>query len=186
MLAAKKYRAALQVASQIGDAQTGSFTVGQIYNGGFETDIKTANASIFEWEIKDGLQPQIGIDNTQKHGGERSLFFVFNSPTGREFRPVAQIIALEPGRKYVFEAFYKSELKTAANVQWEIFDIADGKLLATTPPAAAASGWTSLKAEFTLPSNSEAVAVRLAREPCKSTLCPISGKIWFDDLSITQ
>ncbi len=186
LVEAKKYRDALLVQSEIGKTDEQSFAVGKVFNGSFETDVKTTSASIFDWQIEDGAQPQIGVDDGQKHGGNRSLVAVFNSPTGRDFRRFSQTIAVESGENYEFEVFYKSELKTAATLYWEITNASDGKILAQTQAISAASDWTSLKAEFAVPQNAEAVVVRLARETCKNTLCPISGRVWFDDLTVNN
>lgn len=186
MLEAKKYRDALLVQSEIGGTSGQSFAVGEILNGNFETDVKMTGASLFDWQIEEGVQPQIGVDNSQKSGGNRSLVVVFNSATGRDFRKFSQTVAVEAGKKYSFEMFYKSELKTAATVYWEITNVSDGKILAQTPPISAASDWTNLRTEFTVPQNTEAVVIRLVRETCKNTLCPISGRVWFDDLTLTQ
>jgi tetratricopeptide (TPR) repeat protein len=183
---AKKYRAALQITTQLNDFSPEKPAVGRIYNGSFEDDVKTSGANFFAWQIQDGAQPQIGVDASQKHGGGHSLTVVFNSVAGRDFRSVSQTIAVESGAKYAFQSFYKSQLKTAATLRWEIADAADGRILAQTAPVDAASDWTNLKTEFVVPANSEAVVVRLAREVCKTTLCPISGRVWFDDLSISQ
>lgn len=186
LIEAKKYLDALRVLAEIGDAGAENFAVGRIFNGGFEIDVKTVGASLFEWQIQEGAQPQIGIDGLQKHGGQRSLVAVFNSATGREFRPVSQTVAVEPGNKYTFEMFYKSELKTDATFYWQIVSVPEGKILAATPAISAASDWTNLKTEFVAPEKMEAVVVSLARETCKSTLCPISGRVWFDDLTLIR
>lgn len=182
MLAGKKYRNALKIQEQAGETDT--FTQGKISNGGFETNVKTKEASVFEWQISEGLQPQIGFDDKEKHSGNKSLVFIFNSNDGKEFRPVSQIIAIESGKKYSFEAFYKSDLKTAATLRWEIIDASDGKILAATEPVSKNSEWTIMKAEFSVPENVEAVTLQLVRETCKSLICPISGKVWFDDFSL--
>lgn len=186
MIAAGKYRAALQVAASSSDTAAEKFAAGEIFNGGFESDIKMSGATVFDWQIADGAQPVVGVDNRQKHGGERSLTMLFNSPTGRDFRGVAQIVAVESGAKYALEIFYKSELKTAATVYWEVAALPGGKVLAQTQPVAAASDWADMKIEFTAPQDAEAVILRLARDPCKSPLCPISGRIWFDDFSMVK
>lgn len=183
-IAAKKYRAALQISSRIND-EMNETVVGKITNGGFETDIKMQSAGIFEWQISAGLQPQIALNDQQKRGGNRSLWIAFNSDDGQDFRPISQTVVVEAGKVYVFEAFYKSELKTAATLRWEITDAADGKVLAATDVAAANADWSSLKAKFAAAPATEAVVVRLARETCRASLCPIAGRIWFDDFGLT-
>lgn len=185
IIPAKKYRAALQILTSVepsADAET--FAVGKIYNGGFESELRRENASVFDWQIADGIQPQIGYDDAQKVGGNRSLVIVFNSSNGKDFRQASQIVAVEAARKYAFEFFYKSELKTSATLRWEIVNVADDKILATTNPIANASDWTRLRTEFTTAANTEAVLIRLVRESCKSIICPITGKVWFDNFSI--
>lgn len=180
---AGKYSDALQILAQTGNDK---FAAGKIFNGGFETDVKAVGAEIFDWRIDGGMQPQISIDDAQKNGGAHSLVVVFNSATGREFRGVSQTVIVEPGKKYVFEMFYKSELKTTATLNWQIAAAMGGKILATTPAVAATVGWTSLRMEFTAPERTEAVVINTAREACKTTLCPISGRIWFDDFSLSS
>lgn len=184
MLTAKRFRDALQIEIETGEAE--GFAPGKIFNPGFETDVKTKEASVFEWQIADALQPQIGFDDREKHSGNRSLVIVFNSTTGKDFRSVSQTVAVEAGKNYKFEAFYKSDLKTSATFRWEIFDLSSEKVLASTDSIAANSDWTNLTAEFKVPENSQAFAVRLVRENCKTGLCPITGKVWFDDFSVNQ
>ncbi len=182
MLAAKKYRHALKVQEQAADAE--NFVLGKISNGNFETNVKTKEASIFEWQIADGVQPQIGFDDKEKHNGNKSLVLIFNSNDGKEFRSVSQTVAIESGKRYTFEAFYKSDLKTGATLKWEIVDASDEKILIATEPILRNSDWTNLKAEFISRENTEAVTLRLVRETCNSLICPISGKVWFDDFSL--
>lgn len=185
MLAAKKFRNARLIRSQISGSEAAQTANGQIVNGGFEQEVKLRDAGVFEWQIAEGAKPQIGFDDQQKRGGNRSLVIIFNSSDGKDFRPIAQTVAVEAGRNYKFEAFYKADLKTSATLVWEIADAADGKVLATTGAASTNADWTVLTAQFNA-ANTEAVTLRLAREVCKSSACPISGKIWFDDFSINQ
>lgn len=187
LLAAKKYRRALQIQNSfLEQIEAEKFAVGKIYNGGFEADLAREKAGVFDWQIADSAQPQIGPSVEQKHGGERSLLIIFNSSTGKDFRQISQTVVVEPAKKYHFDGFYKSNLKTIATLRWEIVDAADGKILATTNPISADADWSDIKMDFITSENTEAVTVRLAREPCKSVICPISGKVWFDDFSIGQ
>lgn len=184
MIADKKYRFAARLYPQIFPNAAESFALGRIDNGGFERDVKMREASPFEWQIGEGNQPQIILDNQQKRGGERSLLLVYNSPDGKNSRGVSQTVAVEPGKKYRFSAFYKADLKTTATVRWEIADAADGKVLAATGAVAEKADWTNLSTGFSTNAAAEAVVIRLARGDCKSAICPISGKIWFDDFEI--
>jgi len=187
LIAAKQYRAALEIQTSIDDESSAeNFALGKIFNGGFEADIKREKATVFDWQIADGGQPQIGFDDDQKVGGTRSLVIIFNSTDGRDFRQVSQVIAAEAVRKYTFSLFYKSNLKTSGTLRWEIVDDSNGKVLATTNPISANADWTNLKTEFVTAAGTEAVTVRLARESCKSIICPITGKVWFDDFSISR
>lgn len=184
LLGAKKYRDALSVQSQINQIEGEKFEVGKIFNSGFETDVKTTGASPFEWSIAEGLQPQIGYDGAQKHGGNRSLVIVFNSLNGQDFRAIQQIVAVEGGRRYVFETFARADLKTQATVKWEIADAASGQILASTSAVPANTEWTALTAEFNTPPGTQGVIIRLARAACPGIVCPITGKIWFDDFNL--
>lgn len=185
LVAAKKYRAALTVLTSLETAAAPpQFAPGKIYNGDFELDLKREKAGVFDWQIADGVQPQIGYDDAQRASGSRSLKIIFNSSDGRDFRQISQIVAVETVRKYTFAAFYKSELKTTAALHWEIADAADGKVLAATDSTANAAEWTLLKTEFTTGATTEAITVRLVRDACKSIICPITGKVWFDNFSL--
>lgn len=184
MLAAKKYRNAQQIQNQISEIEAGDYALGKIHNGGFEFDVEMSKPGVFQWQIPIGNAPQIGFDNEQKHSGARSLVVIFNSLDGREFRQISQMATVESNKTYTFEFFYKSDLKTSSTLKWEIIDVSDGKILATTNAIAANSGWASLTTDFTTPQDTEAVIVRLTRDTCQSSICPIAGKVWFDDFSL--
>jgi tetratricopeptide (TPR) repeat protein len=187
LIAAKKFRSALQIRQSLDDKpEAERYAVGQIFNGGFEMTAQRGQTGVFDWQIADGNQPQIGPNEEQKHGGDRSLFMIFDSLNGRDFRQITQTVAVESAKKYTFEVFYKAELKTAATLRWEITDAADGKILASTNPISAEADWTELSAAFTTAANTEAVTIRLARETCKAIVCPITGKVRFDDFSLKE
>ena len=69
-------------------------------------------------------------------------------------------------------------------VKLEILDATDNKVLASADAQANAKDWLPLTADFTVPANSQGVIIRLGSAVCKSALCPISGKIWFDNFSL--
>ena len=180
LVAAKKFSLAAKVFAD----DPASVLSGVVANGDFESPIKAEGASIFEWKIADGSQPQIVISPSQKHGGNYSLWLTFDTRLTSEFRQISQTVVVERGRTYSFEAFYKQELNGAGALRWEILDAADNKPLAVTDNAANTAGWLPLRARFTVPQGSDAVVVRLAMVNCVSSVCPMSGKVWFDDISL--
>ena len=182
LITAKKFAEAFEIelARQGRDPQT---PAGTLANGGFEDEIKSRGASIFEWQIADGAQPQIVISDGQKHGGARSLLIVFNSSDPKDFRSIAQHVPVEPGKNYEFTAYYRAELKAAADVKWEIADADTSAAIASTNVVSNTADWVELRCRFTSP-KSGAVIVRFVRENCASAICPMIGRLWFDDLAV--
>lgn len=179
LIADKKFNTALKLKNRTDDA-------GKIFNGDFEQPIRQKTTNVFDWQISDGAQPKIGQNNETKHGGNASLFLIYNSDGGNNLRQIQQTVAITPGKTYTFECFYKADLKTSATLRWEIANADDGKALATTEAVSVNADWTNLKTNFTAPENSEAIVIRLVRAEYQQGLCPISGKVWFDDLTINK
>jgi tetratricopeptide (TPR) repeat protein len=179
-LESKNYRHALVIQNQISPPEADKFSIGSIFNGSFEKNVPTANQNVFDWKIGEGA----GLDPSQKQSGERSLIVIFNSTTGQETRTVQQTVAVESGKSYKFETFYRADLKAISTVTWEIADAADSKVLATGEAVQNSADWRALTVDFTTPATTQAVIIRLAKVPCKQGICPISGKVWFDSLSL--
>lgn len=186
LVTGKRFRLALAVQSQINPQGEKDFSFEKITNGGFEIDIRKDNASVFEWQLGSGLHPQIGFDKSQKSGGERSLVLIFNSSTGKESRSLNQTVVIEQGRTYALEFSYKSDLKTQTTPKWEVADAADRKILAASEPLLPRTDWTRVRITFAPAETTEAVIVNFTRDGCQSPICPIAGKIWFDDFSISK
>lgn len=180
LIANKKYRLAVPIKSELGK----KYGIGKMSNGGFENAIDSEKTEVFEWEITKGEQPVIGLNDEQKHAGGKSLVLVFNSPIGKDFRTVSQIVAVESEKDYEFQAFYKSDLKTSATIKWEIVDAESGKVLATTNAIEKKSDWTNLSVNFKTSAESQGIIIRLVRENCTSADCSINGTVWFDDISL--
>lgn len=162
-----------------------AFAIGQIYNGGFESDISTQNASPFEWQISDGAQPQVALTNGQKRSGERSLLVIFRPTPGKEFRTVSQTVAVVPGVSHRFEMHYRTDIQTTAKIKWEIVSASDGRPLAATEPLIAAKDWTRSAVQFTVPAGTDGIIIRLAREDCPLPACIVGGNLWLDDFVLT-
>lgn len=183
---AKRFRLAARVLSDLAVNETEKPITGVVTNGGFEDGVKLKNASLFEWQIAEGAHPQIGLAEGQAHSGKYNLWMIFNTFETAAFRSVAKTVPVEPGAEYEFEVFYRSDIKTAPTLRWEIADAASTMAIASTPAMVPAAEWTSVKARFSTPPGTEAVIIRLSRDGCVGPSCPINGKLSVDDFSLRK
>ena len=183
---ANQFRAAAKVFGDLYPPETERPDAGRIFDGGFESGVKLTGAPDFEWQIPAGAEPQIAISKTQKHGGASSLLIAFNSTQASDFRSVGQLTSVDPGGVYEFEFYYRSDLKTTSTVRWEIVSPIDSTVIAVSEPVAPSSDWSAVKTKFTMPASLDGIVVRLVRNRCPSTVCPINGSLWLDDVSIRK
>jgi tetratricopeptide (TPR) repeat protein len=181
---AKRFQLAANVASSMRN-ETEKPVIGQILNGGFENAVKLHDAGLFEWQIAEAAQPQIGLSDTQPHSGTHSLLIAFNSFETDAFRSVSQTVAVTPGTEYEFEAFYRSDVKTQASLKLEILNALTLAPFASLLLAPAAD-WTPLHAKFSVPADCDGVIIRLVREGCAGVSCPTKGNLSLDDLSLKR
>jgi hypothetical protein len=62
----------------------------------------------------------------------------------------------------------------------------DTSLGATAPLAQGTQDWQPVSFEFTTGPKTEAVLVRIVRVYCAEGVCPIYGKIWYDDFNFER
>jgi tetratricopeptide (TPR) repeat protein len=186
MAAAKMFRLAARIATDLAPPDGEKPVIAQIGNGGFENGVKLRNAGLFEWQIAEGAQPQIGLAEGQAHSGRYSLWLIFNTFETAGWRAVSQTVAVDEGVQYEFEMYYRSDLKTSSTLKWEIADAASTAPMANTPPMVPAADWTPVRVRFTVPGGGDGIIIRLAREGCIGPACPMNGKLSFDDFSLRR
>ncbi len=183
LASAKKFRLAAQVVNDIVDTGTGGPQTGSISDGGFEMLVRP-DPTIFDWLIATGAGQQIGLSDERTTAGKYSLYMIFDTMQAIEFRQVSQTVAVEPGVSYSLTGSCRSELK--GGLAWEIVDAADSKPLGRTQAMETAADWKTFRANFTVPTTTDGVIVRLVRDGCSAAICAISGKVWFDDLKLAK
>jgi tetratricopeptide (TPR) repeat protein len=179
----KQFRMAARVLADVTGATQAAPFIGVITNGGFEK-IDPANTNIFDWQLSAVTGQQIGLSEERKVEGGYSLFMVFNTMKAAEFRQLSQTVAVEPAVTYTLSGSYRSELK--GGVAWEAADAADGKVLGRAALQPASADWTQFQTNFSLPASDDGVVIRLVRDGCMGEVCPISGKLWLDAVSIQR
>jgi len=181
----KQFRLALSVYN---DLQANPvLALNTVTNGGFESGVSADASNIFNWKINAGREPQIALAD-RAHSGKVSLYFVFETKRADAFREVRQTVAVEPGSKYRLSAFYKSELRAAEDVSSHLqVEDANGAILAKCPSFALNADWAETGIEFQVPADvPDGIAIELVRDDCRSPICPISGKLWLDDITLTK
>lgn len=186
LTAGKKFRLAAAVSADLTESVTMKPQSGHLVNGGFEEAIKARGASIFDWQLGDGTEPQAGLSNSQKRTGEHGLVMVFNTADASSMRSFSQTVPVEPGAVYQLEGFYRNELKTTVAFKLEAADAATGAILASSPPMQLAGDWTTVRFSFAVPVTCDGVVIRLSHEGCTGSACRIAGRLALDDLSLRR
>lgn len=182
----KMFRLAASVSADLTEPTAAKPEIGRLVNGGFEEGMKARGASIFDWQLSDGNEPQVGLSDTHKRQGAYGLVMIFNTVDASPLRSFSQTVPVEPGAAYEFEGFYRNELKTTASIKLEAADAATGSVIASSSPFQLAGDWTTIRFSFTVPASSDGIVIRLAREGCAGPSCRITGRLAFDDLSIRR
>ena len=157
-------------------------------NGGFEEPVSFNDPS-FGWFIPGELKSRSAIDVSEKFGGAKSLQINFDGGAWSLGTPLlSQIIVIVPGKTYRLSfAVRTKDLVTGGPPVIVVIDANNNEVLgrpehlptATTP-------WNTLSLNFTTPTTSQAVMIRLFRSDCGSSACPIFGTLWLDEFHIEQ
>jgi tetratricopeptide (TPR) repeat protein len=181
---AGKFRSAIGVRADLTEEPKPA--IGSVTNGGFESQIKSRDARVFDWNISDGSHPQIGLSDGTKRTGQYSLLLLFNSLESANMRTIDQVVAVEPGGAYDLGLFYRSDIKSAAILRWEVIDAISSTRVGVSAPLSPAAEWTSVTIPFKAPEAADAVRIRLIREGCNGPVCQMNGRISFDDISLRK
>lgn len=178
-LAGKSFRDAFILAH--GSAST-SFV-----NGGFE-DPLVLNDVTFGWVVAPGQKNRLAIDVSEKLEGAKSLQITFDGNWIPGTQLLSQSIVIEPAKTYrVSFAVKTKDLVTGGPPLITVKDATNNQLLGKSESIpTATSPWRTLTFTFTTLANSQAAVVRLERNTCDSTPCPIFGTLWLDQFQIEQ
>jgi tetratricopeptide (TPR) repeat protein len=189
LLEAGRIRGAVEVHRTVAPEGAAEVSVGNVINGGFESEVGASNKHPFIWDVRPVAQTQMGLDVREPHGGSRSLRITFDAPTALAFANVSQLVPVESRARYRLEYFVRTEnLKTATSLVVQVLDNGDAaRPLATSPPVAdGTNGWQRVALEFTATPQTEAVLLRIVRPSCTEEACPIFGKVWYDDFNLPR
>lgn len=191
LIEAKQFQSALAVMREL-EPETELPQAEQIWNGGFESDLKAANAASanpFDWVINSRTSAQLDLDS-HAHSGKRSLRMVLRAPRALDAIHVSQVVAVQPGARYRFECYVRTEsLVSSSTPVLIVFDAVDNATLATSSPLPGETNdWQKVTLDFTANSKHDGITVGFYRAACggEGQICPIFGTVWYDDFNLQR
>jgi Tetratricopeptide repeat len=156
-----------------------------LWDGGFEDDGRPAFPQ-FTWALRDSDFARVGYDNSVHRSGESALKLLF---TGRDSTvlggEVRQRLALEPGRRYRFEASVKGDkLINTGGPQLAIVAYNGVAVAQSEPLPSGTWDWQTVSFEFVAPVSGKAVFFDIVRSFKLAYDPPTKGSLWFDDLKL--
>ncbi len=189
LFGAKLYHTMLEVRREIAPGGAAETSIARLLNGGFEEDIGPAGKELFSWQVTPVAQSQINIDPRTRHSGNRSLRLAFNAPTALEFNNISQFIVVEPSTRYRLSYYVRTEeLSGPSTLATSVEDAGDpGRMqVGSGQLPNGTNDWQQVTLDFTTSAQTQAITVRLSRAPCYDAVCPLFGKIWYDDFDLQR
>jgi len=185
LLAAKAFREAVDV--WIGLDQF-KINVPAVFNGGFEEQLPLDNAGLGGWAISpEQTKSKLSQDVSEKLGGTKSLQIRLEGDWTPGTPLLSQTVLVEPAQTYrVSFGVLTKDLATGGPPVITVSDGTTDQLLGKSEGFPSTNSWLTLNFEFTTLPTSEAVVIRLQRNNCDSSPCPIFGVVWLDEIRIEQ
>src|SRR5712671_836128 len=169
-----------QAASRFGLASYLPSASNLIVNGNFSLDVLNGG---LDWEYQKQQSVALTLDQSEFHGGRRSLLITFDGP-GIVDAGIAQMIAVQPNTAYEFSAYYKNgEIQGAGGPHFTIEDMYDHTVYYDSDELKEAGFWKSVNGGFTTGADCKLLILHVRRLPAGS---PIRGKLWIDDLHLAK
>jgi tetratricopeptide (TPR) repeat protein len=181
LLAAKAYREAFDLWRAV------NHNMQLPINGSFEEPFATNDAA-FGWIIAADQKNRAAIDVAEKFGGAKSLQINFDGVWTPGTPLLSQTVVVDPNKTYRLSFAVKTkDLVTGGPPVILVIDANNNQILgrsenlptATTP-------WRAVTLNFNTTAASQAVIIRLQRNNCDSSPCPIFGTLWLDEFHIEQ
>ena len=150
----------------------GDFETGELYEG-----------FGFGWRVND-LPETIGIslnDEDKSHGGS-SLRFIFNGSSEPSQTLLSQVIVVEKNRQYQLSFDFRTEKIITGGVPSVQLILkkhdADVVYREINLPLNQ-TNWIDSATQIKTDAQTEAIEIRLTRQPCQQSKCPVFGRLWL-------
>lgn len=158
-------------------------------NGDFEKPlVLNSGVPFLTWRIPPIGGVRVTLDRKEPHAGRQSLRISLDVGENVPFTPASQTLVVKSSKSYLLKfAFRTEELHAWGTTTVEVVDAADpGKLRAAAQLPNGDKDWTEQEIPFTTAAITEAVTVRLQRQPCGDPPCASTGRVWLDTFKLTE
>lgn len=158
-----------------------------LFNGGFEEPLVLNEAGFGGWIISplEQNRNRLAIDVSEKFAGTRSLQITFEGDWNPGTPLLSQTVLVEPSKEYrVSFSIRTKDLVTGGPLMLTVNDASNDQRLGKSESFSSTNSWLTLNFEFTTLATSEAAVLRLLRQNCDPSPCPIFGTLWLDEISI--
>jgi tetratricopeptide (TPR) repeat protein len=151
-----------------------------VEDGDFESDLLNGG---FCWRYSRLNGVAVTLDTSTFHGGTRSIALQYDANVLQD-SGLSQFIAVEPGARYLFQAFvHGEELESASGIRLAITDCYSNRELLLTEPMLGTFPWREVTAEITAGAETNLVRLQILRSPPSGI---IRGKFWLDDVRLEK
>jgi tetratricopeptide (TPR) repeat protein len=157
-----------------------------LVNGDFEDNLINMG---FDWRVSQSPGATIVRDQTTYSSPAHSLLIRFLGKQNVDFYNVFQYVKVQPGRRYRLHGLLKAEqITTDSGPRLAVHDAYDpANLLKYSEEVTGSTvSWTPVEVIFTPGSDTELISVGIARPPSHKLDNLITGRVWVDDLSLTE
>ena len=181
LVASKSFREAFALARGSSPSQS------LLINASFE-DPFVLNDAGFGWIVAPEFKNRLAVDVSEKVEGAKSLQITFDGNWAPGAPLLSQTIVVEPETTYRMSFSVRTkDLVTGGAPLMTVSDDANNQLLGKSETfPSATNSWLAFNFEFTTLPSSQAVTLRLQRNNCTSSPCPIFGTVWLDQFQIVQ
>ena len=153
-----------------------------IWNGGFEHDLLNGGLA---WQYKTVAGATMSLDQETFHSGNRSLRVVFDGSANVDFSNLWQYVVVEPNTHYRFSVYMRADdLTTDSGIRFEVYDLKQAKMAATTTNVVGTQAWTLAQADLTTGRETHLLQIALRRFQSTMLGNKIRGAGWVDDASL--
>lgn len=155
-----------------------------IWNGNFARDFADGG---LDWRWTPLFDAEMTIDPEPGPNGSRAVRVDFSGGTNLPLAAPAQFVPVEPGRRYHFHAYMRTEgITTESGTRFNLTDPNhNGALSVQTANLTGSHPWTSVEADFDTGADTHFALVQLFRAPSRLFENKLEGTVWIAEVSIT-